>query len=807
MKFSLSWLKNWLDTDADLDLIVERLTIVGLEVEEVENRAAELSAFVVAEVLSADPHPNADKLQVCRVNNGSETFQVVCGAPNARAGMKGVFAPTGSYIAGIDMTLKPANIRGEDSNGMLCSEREMGLSEEHDGIIELPDDAVVGQPFAAVMGLDDPVIEIAITPNRQDCLGVYGIARDLAASGLGTLKSPDSATIAGTFPSPVTVTLDFPEDENSACPHFTARVIRNVKNGPSPAWLQQRLLSIGLRPISLLVDITNFMTFDQGRPLHVFDADKVKGDLVVRLSKNGESFAALDGETYETDDAMTVICDDSGVLSLAGIIGGESTSCSEETTTVILESAWFDPIRTATTGRKLAIESDARYRFERGVDPATTEPGMEEATRLIMELCADGDMTPEAGEVFIAGTAPVSDKVVTLRPARVRQLGGIDLPTGECQRILQALGFEVSQQGDKLAAKVPSWRRDIDGEADLVEEIIRIHGYGNIPSVPLSRPDGFAHANLTAMQIKVRTAKRLLASRGMIEAVTWSFLPQSHAEIFGGGAPQTMLANPISSELTTMRPSMLPNLLAAAGRNQDRGISDAGLFEVGAQFSGDRPEDQTTAVGGIRFGNMAADRHWTLPPRQADAFDAKADAFATLIQCGAPAGLQVAAESAPDWYHPGRSGVFRLGPKNVLAAFGEIHPGILRRMDVKGPVVGFEVFLNNIPEAKAGKSRSRPSLLTSDFQAVERDFAFIVAKDVAANDLVRAAQSADKKLIADVQVFDLFEGAGIEEGHKSLAFTIRLVPTDRTLTDDEIDAVSDRVIAAVTKATGGRLRG
>lgn len=801
MKFTVGWLREHLDTDASLEQITDKLTAIGLEVEEVSDRAADLKEFVVGHVVDCRPHSNADKLQVCIVDHGAGQTQVVCGAPNARAGMKGVFAPAGLTVPGIGMKLKETKIRGETSAGMLCSEREMGLSDEHEGIIELPDDAVVGEPFAASMGLDDPVIEIGITPNRQDCLGVHGVARDLAAAGLGALKPRDLAPVPGAFESPVGVRLALPPGAEDACPLFVGRYIRGVKNGPSPRWLQDRLLAIGLRPISALVDMTNFITFDLGRPLHVFDADTLAGGIHVRLSNDGESIAALDGKEYTLDDQVTAIADDDGVLAMGGIVGGEPSSCTEATTNVFIEAALFDPLRTAATGRRYNIESDARYRFERGVDPDAVSSGMEAATRLVMDLCGG-----QPSELVVAGSVPEWRRSFSFRPSRVHHLAGLDVAEDETVNILERLGFGVTPSGDHVDVAVPSWRRDVDGEADLVEDVARIKGYDTIPSVPLPRESAVTRPALSQAQARVGSVKRALAARGMNEAVTWSFLPASHAELFGGGQDALHLANPISADLDVMRPSSLPNLIAAAGRNADRGFTDFGLFEVGPQYADDTPSGQATVAAGLRIGGTGQ-RHWGSERRAVDAYDAKADALAALAACGAPVkNVQVTDDTVP-WFHPGRSGTLRLGPKTILAHFGEVHPKVLRAMDVDGPVAAFEIFLDAIPKPRAQASRNRAPLDVSDYPAVDRDFAFVVDEDVAGDRVVRAAFNADKALVAGVDVFDVFSGEAIGAGKKSVAISVRLQPTDRTLTDAEIEAVSGKIVAAVSKATGATLRG
>ena len=801
MKFTLSWLKDHLETDASLQEITDRLTAIGLELEGVEDRAADLAPFTVAHVIEAKQHPNADRLRVCLVDTGSEQVQVVCGAPNARNGMKGVFAPSGTTIPGTGLFLKPSKIRGEDSNGMLCSEREMGLSDEHDGIIELPDDAPVGAAFAPYMGLDDPVIDIAITPNRQDCLGVRGVARDLAAAGLGTLKPFDPPKVEGAFESPISVTLDFDAETADACTCFVGRYIRGVKNDPAPDWMQRRIRAIGLRPISALVDITNYVTYDLGRPLHVFDADTVHGDIHARLAREGESLLALNDKTYDLDTEMTVIADDEGPEGIGGVMGGLRSGCTEETVNVFLEVALFDPIRTATTGRKLQIDSDARYRFERGVDPQMVLPGAHEATRLIQALCGG-----EASGLVIAGSPERDTKTVSYRPARVADLVALEVPVGEQKRILEDLGFQVDDGAEPWQVAVPSWRSDVDGEADLIEDIARIHGYEAMPAVPLPRSAVVAQPVLTEMQKRRSRARRTLAHRGMVECVTWSFLPRRLAALFGGGDEALILANPISSELDAMRPSLLPNLLEAAGRNADRGFADTALFEVGPQYAGDRPEDQAWVATGVRRG-QAVPRHWSDAVRPVDAFDAKADALAALQAIGAPVDKLQVYREVPGWFHPGRAGELRLGPKNTLARFGEVHPRVLDAMDIAGPVVAFEVFYTAAPQPKAAKSQTRARLEVSDYPAVERDFAFIVDDGVAAGDIVRSAAGADKALITRVDVFDVYQGERLGEGRKSVAIGIRLEPKDRTLTDEEIDAVAAKVVAAVTKSTGASLRG
>jgi phenylalanyl-tRNA synthetase beta chain len=795
MKFTLSWLKDYLDTTATLAQIVEGLIGVGLEVEEVSDKTKLLAPFKVAYVIEAVKHPNADKLRLCKVETDTGTFQVVCGAPNARTGMKGIMALPGAVIPASGETLELGKIRGEESQGMLCSERELLISQEHDGIIEVAGDWPIGTPAVKALGLDDPMIYVKVTPNRPDALGVYGIARDLAAKGLGKLKALDSKPVAGTFDSPIKVSLAF-DGDNTPCPLFVGRYFKGVKNGPSPAWLQRQLKAIGLRPISALVDITNYMTFAYGRPLHVFDADKIKGNICARLARDGETLAALDGKSYGLAPAMTVIADDQSAQAIGGVMGGEVSGCSDATTNVFIEAAYFDPLRTAATGRKLGIISDARYRFERGVDPAFTQTGAEIASRMILDLCGGA-----ASHLVIAGAAPRNERAYLLRSGRVKALVGVDVPVSRQKSILGDLGFAARETADGLSCAPPSWRPDIHGEADLVEEVCRIYGLENVPPVAMEREHAIAAPVLNTLQKRMLAARRSLASRGFNEAVTWSFIPEEHAKLFGGGQAELKLANPISSELSDMRPSLIANLIAAAGRNMKRGFADLSLSEVGHAYAGDRPQDETLRAAGIRRGAAVA-RNWQGGARAVDAFDAKADALAVLEASGAAASsLQIVA-GAPAWFHPGRSGTIQMGPQNKLAWFGEMHPRVLAAMDVKGPLVAFEVVLNAIPVAKS-KTATRAALKTSDLMAVTRDFAFVVDNAVEADALVKAAKAADKALISEAAVFDVFK---LEDGKKSYAVEVTLQPRDKTLTDEEIEAVSQKIIAGVAKATGGTLR-
>jgi len=800
MLFTFSWLKEHLETEASLEEITDRLSMLGLEVEAIDDRGEALAAFVIGYVKEAKQHPNADRLQLCVVDTGNGDEQVVCGAPNARAGMKGVFAPSGSYIPGSDMTLKPSKIRGEDSNGMLCSEREMGLSDDHEGIIELPDDAPVGEGWAKWAGLDDAVIDIALTPNRGDCASVRGIARDLAAAGLGTLKPLDETKVAGSFESAIQWQRNFSGDAGDACPIVVGRTFRNVKNGESPQWLQDRLRAIGLRPISALVDITNWSTFDLGRPLHVFDADKVSGNLTMRFAKSGEKLEALDEREYTLEDGMIVIVDDNGPQGIGGVMGGMASGCSETTTNVFLEVALFDPIRIAEAGRKLGIISDARYRFERGIDPTSVKWGTEIASRMILDICGG-----ESSELTVAGEMPAWQKNQTLRTSRVMSLGGIDVPVAEQETILSVLGFKPALDGDELRCAVPPWRPDIEGEADLVEEVLRIHGYDDIPALPLPNDVVVANPVRSAAQVRVETIRRVLASNGLVEAVTYSFLDSRTVALFGDVPDSLRLVNPISADLDTMRPSVLPNLIAAIARNQARGIENPALFEVGPQYADDTPEGQATVAAGVRAGQTGS-RNWAVKSEPVDAFHAKADVMAALSAAGAPVNNLQVSTDAPGWYHPGRSGCLRLGP-TVLAQFGELHPRVAAAMDVDGPISVFEIFIDNIPPRKSKGGAAKPLLTLSAFQPVRRDFAFIVDEEVAAGDVLRAIRTVDRALITDAELFDVYRGKGVDDGKKSLALAVILQPVEATMTEKEIEAVVDKIVANVTKQTGGVLRG
>jgi phenylalanyl-tRNA synthetase beta chain len=795
MRFTPSWLKDHLETTANVAQVAEAMTMAGMEVEHVDDPAAKFAAFSVARIVEAVQHPNADRLRVCQVETKDGVKEIVCGAPNARAGLVTIYAPIGTYIPGSGLTLEPRPVRGVVSNGMLCSAAELEIAEDADGIVELAETLAVGSSAAEALGLE-AVIDFEVTPNRPDWLGVAGVARDLAAAGVGKLKDLSVAAIKGSFPCPVDIRLD----GSDACPVFAGRLIRGLKNGPSPAWLQARLRAIGLRPISALVDVTNLVSYDRARPLHVYDAKKIVGGFIeARLGREGEQLAALDGQTYAVSREMCVIADGSGAIGLGGVMGGASTGCSESTTEVFVESAWFDPIRTAQTGRATGIASDAQYRFARGVDPGFVVPGLELATKLILELCGG-----EASEIRVAGQVPAPPAAIEFDPAYVAKLSGLSVARERSLEILSGLGFSVSGTGKTLSVQPPTWRRDVEGRADLVEEVARIAGYDTLPAAPLpelTRPPGGV---LTVRQGRAAAGRRALAALGYAEAVTWSFMPRALAERFGGGQAELVLANPIAAELDCMRPSILPNLIEAAARNADRGFADVALFEIGPVFSGDRPQDQRTAITAVlaphppkRWDGQKAD----------DLFALKADLMSLLDQLGAPvASLQVAQAAAASWWHPGRSARLQLGPKAVLAEFGALHPAALAALDAEGPIYGFEIWLEAVPEPKRKAIKTRAALTLSPFMPLRRDFAFVVDAGAAAADLVRAVASADKALIDRVWVFDVYTGAGVPAGKKSLALEVTIQPNDHTLTDAEIEALSTRIVAAAEKAVGAKLR-
>jgi phenylalanyl-tRNA synthetase beta chain len=817
MKFSLSWLHTHLQTEASLSAITDTLSTIGLEVEGVADRGAALAAFRIAHVIEAAPHPNADRLRACTVDAGDGPVSVVCGAPNARTGMKAVFAPPGSVIPATGDVLKVGEIRGVRSAGMLLSLREMGLGEDHAGIVELPEDAPVGESYARWAGLDDPVIEIAVTPNRGDALSVRGVARDLAAAGLGVLRPWTAAPVAGQFASPLRWAIEMPE----ACPWVLGRLVRGVRNGPSPHWLAERLSSIGLRPINCLVDITNFFTFDLGRPLHVFDAGKISGGVLTLRRGAGETFRALNGRDYAVGWEDCVIADAAGVQSLAGVIGGEATGCEAATTDVFVECALFDPVRVALTGRRHQVSSDARYRFERGVDQALPPAALEAATRMILDLCGG-----EAGAVVSAGAEPGWQRSATLRFRRLAEAGGLDLAPDEAVRRLAALGFAGQRRDDAaITVAVPPWRNDVAGggaldlapdlpaeraamlraavdaiepECDLLEEVLRLGGLDRVPAVSMPAAAPVPAATLSPRQTRTAIARRTLAASGLLECVTFSFLPSAVAALFGGTAAELRLLNPIAADLDRMRPTPVATLALAAQRNAARGWADVGLFEVGPVFA---PEGQTLVAAGLRAGSTP--RSWIAPARPVDALDAKADALAVLAALGVPMEAVTATPDAPGHYHPGRSGVLRQGPKLVLAAFGELHPRVLAALDLAGPVCAAEIFLDAVADPKR-RRKGLPDLPA--FQPLRRDFAFVVEAGVAAEAVLRAARGAVRGLIAGVDVFDVYAGAGLAEGRKSIGVEVVLQPRERSLTDAEIEEACGKIVAAVAKATGAELR-
>jgi phenylalanyl-tRNA synthetase beta chain len=789
MKFTLDWLREHLETTAAVDEIVEAMTRVGMEVEHVLDPAAKLAAFSVAKIVDAVQHPNADRLRVCQVETIDGMKEIVCGAPNARAGLTTIYAPIGTFIPGSGITLEPRAVRGVVSNGMLCSAAELETAAESDGILELAGDLAIGATAAEALGLDS-VIDFEVTPNRADWLGVNGVARDLAAAGLGALIDSPVEPVAGSFPCPIEIRLTAPE----ACPAFAGRLVRGVKNGPSPAWLQARLKAIGLRPISALVDITNLLGVDRARPLHVYDVAKLSGGFIeARLGREGEQLDALDGKTYAVGDAMCVIADASGAIGLGGVMGGTSTGCSFETTDVFIESAWFDPLRTAQTGRDTGIVSDAQYRFARGVDPESLVPGLERATRLVLDLCGG-----EASEVVFAGQAPARLAPIVFDPSYVQRLSGIDVPADRVAAILTALGFDVKAG----FVQPPSWRRDIDGKADLVEEVARIEGFDALPSTPLPELPRAVGGVLTVRQGRIRLARRAMAAAGYQEAVTWSFTSRKVAALFGGGSERLVLDNPMAPDLDCMRPSALPGLIQAVGRNARRGFPGAALFEIGPIFAGDEPGDQRTVIAAVLQPSAA--RTWKAAADE-DVYALKADLLALLRDLGAPATMAVDQAQPAAWWRPGRSASLRLG-KNVLATFGELHPATLTAMDVEGPILAFEIVLDLIPEPKRGKAKTKPALKLSPLMPLTRDFAFVVDKGVAGGDLERALVGADRQLVDSARVFDVYSGPGVPEGKLSLTVEVVIQPRDATLGDAEIQALSRKLVAAAEKATGATLR-
>lgn len=797
MKFPLSWLKDYLATTASLDDLLSYMLKAGLEVEEVQNPAKDLKAFTVCKVTDAQPHPDADKLRVCTVDTVDGQKQIVCGAPNARTGMTAIYAPLGAYIPGLDFTLdkKPRKIRGVESHGMMCSTKELNAGEDHDGIADLDASIPLGTPAAEALGLDDPVIDFEVTPNRPDWLGVKGIARDLAAAGAGGFIDDPARKVAGSYDCPIEIELDHPE----ACPVFAGALVRGVKNGPSPDWMQARLKAVGITPKSLLVDVTNYISIDRARPLHAYDAAKLTGSIRARLGRNGEACAALDGKTYPVSPEMCVIADESGVIGLGGVMGGESTAVSDETTDVFIESAWFDPLRTARTGRTTGIISDARYRFERGVDPQSCVEGVQLALRLITEF---GGGT--ASKIKVAGEAPRREAPIEFFKRDVARLTGLDVKPANMKKTIKALGFAIEDTGETWLLDVPSWRFDMEQSADIVEEIARLEGYDSLPTLSLPAPAGGKRVVTTPIQDRIRTSRRTLASRGFLETVTWSFMPKAHAALFGGGEDSLTVANPVASELNQMRPSILGNLATAVQRGSDHGERGLRLFEAGPIYLADGPKDQRSVIAALVRPHKA--RHWN----GTDAYDvyaAKADLFAVLEALGQPpARFQVGEPRQPHW-HPGQAASLKLGPKVTVAHFGALHPRVLKALDVEGPLFAFELNLNALPQMKAKTTKTKPVFEKADLTPIRRDFAFVVTEDTAAGDITKAANSADKSLITAVDVFDVYQGQGIEPGHKSIAVEVTLQPRGENLKDQDIEAISQKIIAAVAKSTGGVLRG
>jgi len=796
MKLTLSWLKSHLDTTADLNTIVDTLTRIGLEVEEVYNPAENLKGFITARAENVQMHPDSDHLHVLTVDTGKEKLQVVCGAPNVKEGLIGIFAPVGTNIPCYNEVLKASKIRGVESEGMMCSEKELCIGEDHTGIIELPLDTKIGLPAAEVLNID-PVIEIAITPNRAECLGVRGIARDLAAAGIGTLKPLEIKKTQGSFDSPIKVKVECKD----ACPTYVGRYIKNVNNkAQTPKWMKDRLTAIGLRSISPLVDVTNYINYDLARPLHVFDADKIKGNIVVRMCKENEHFVALDEKEYDLDTLSLGICDDEGIECLGGIMGGLEKGCSDETKNVFLECALFKPACIARTGRKFGIESDSRYRYERWVDPKSNISGSDYATSLILDICGG-----EASNVMIEGDENAEPKVAYIRPLRMKTFVGMDVSQEKIIEILNNLGFETHLQGDKIKAISPSWRGDIECEQDLIEEVVRMIGLDEIEPVSLPH-DKFPTQTLLPAQQRVVTVKHELALRGMYETVTWSFTSSKLADVFHKENQKdiVLLQNPISADLDEMRPSVLPNLLIGAKNNIARGYGNLSVFEVGPEFYGREPKAEANIAAGIRVG-LTSDKDWTKTSRPFDVFDVKADAIAAIAAAKGPFENPQITTDAPVYYHPGRSGTIRLG-KNILAYFGELHPNVIKKFGLKTTVVAFEVYLDNIPLPRVSHDKTKKKLELSAFQPVAKDFAFILDSSVAAASIIAAAKNADRTFIKDVRLFDVYEGENLPKGKKSVALTVVFQPTEQTFTDKDIENLMNKVIVGVSKNTGGELR-
>ncbi len=800
MKITLSWIKEYLDTKASNEAIIEQLSMLGLVVDDVIDRSKGMEEFKIVHVISAEKHPEADRLKVCKVDTGSEILQIVCAGVNARTDMKTVLAPINSVIPTNGMKIKLGTIRGVESQGMLCSAEELGLAEPgvEKGILDLPSDAPVGAVYAKYAELNDPILDVEITPNRGDCLGAYGLARDLAATGIGTLKPIKVPEIKTNFKSPKTIVIA--DESKNVCTLFTGVYIKGFKNSPSPEWMQKRLRAVGLRPISALVDITNYMSQGIGRPMHVFDADKLDGDLLIRQAKKGEKVLALNAEEYELDESITVVADKTTAHAIGGIIGSMDSGCTETTQNVFMECAVFDAINITLTGRKLNILTDARHRFERGVDADMIPVAQKIATQFILDHCGG-----EASEMITVGLPPRVMPTVTFRPKRVKDLIGVDVPSDKCRQILESLGMIIKGDGEQWQITSPTWRHDITLEADLIEEVIRIYGYDHIPTTELPSASTIESFESTpgarARQKWGWQIRRALCARGLNEAMSLSFLDEETTKMFGGGNPALKIVNPISSELSDMRPSLLPNLINAVQRNHDRGLHNVNLFEVGKQFSDITKDGEKLVAAGVRSGKTGP-RNWAAQPRDVDLFDAKSDAITTLQACGIAVDNLTVAAPGPAYFHPGRSGYFMQGPKNKLAAFGELHPKILADMNIDPKIVGFEVYVQDLPIPKNNKGQ----LELSPYQAVERDFAFLVNKETPAQDVLSAVKRADKILISEVRLFDVFEGKTIEAGKKSLALSVRIEPKEGTLTDDMLTTLSNKIIEQVRISTGGELR-
>lgn len=798
MKFTLSWLKEHLETNLSLEQMCDALVDLGIEVESIENKAKGLEPFVIVQILDVAKHPNADKLRLCKVTDGKTTYDVVCGAPNVYQNMKTVFADIGTYVPGLNMTLKKAEIRGVPSNGMLCSSQELGLEGDEKGIIDLGKNAPTGQRLVDYLGLTDPIIDVSVTPNRPDWLSVRGIARDLAAKQLGTIKKLPLKTLpSSTSHAPFKVNLDFKEDQ-PACSLFEGRFIKGVKNGESPDWLKRKLTSIGLRPISALVDITNYLTHDLCRPLHIFDADKIKGDLSLRFSRQGETLEALDNKTYTLDNNMVVIADKTGVISLGGIIGGISTSCETTTQNVFLEAALFDPIVTAQTGRKLGILSDARYRFERGIDPKSVRLGIDYGTQLILDLCGG-----ESSEIVTAGSEPTILEPIAFRPNRFTQLTGIELPKDKIIQIFKNLECGVQEQKEKILITPPSWRLDLQTEIDLIEDLLRLHGYDHLEIQSLPKEQGIPKAILTQSQKRRQDARRYLATRGITEIVSYSFMSQKKASLFTELNKHLVLSNPISADLDYMRPSIFPNLLDALSRNESRDAKDLSLFEIGPIYLDDSEHGQMTLASGIRMGKTNP-KHWLANQRAWDVFDIKADILGLFAQLGLKEDQVQFKQQAPSYLHPGRSGSYYFAGKTLLASFGQIHPRIQKEFGLNQPCLGFEIFLDRLPSFE--KKKNKIPFELSPYQIVSRDFAFILDKDIAAQDVIKFAKTIDKSLIQDVSLFDLYEGDKLPQGKKSLAINLKLQAKDRTLQEGDIETLSEKLITGMKEKFQGMIR-